>query len=206
MVRKILLPALLVLTSLALITGCGDFGKVEQGRVVAYDKEKKVVTFLQNKALSGTPQYVAPALVFATPADPGEMGKEPVGGMLRMNVDADKKTITMYNPNTNALEVINFDLVENLKDVSVRRQHEKVYDKQTGKAKKFPQVDADKKTVTIYSARQEMLTVMKFSDADFARYKGDEWGAGDEIRIYYKEPGKALRLMNVSQTNIMSRK
>ena len=31
------------------------------------------------------------------------------------------------------------------------------------------------------------------------------WDAGDEVRIYYKEEGKSLRFMNVSQTDIFKK-
>ena len=197
--------ALLALACLAL-AGCGDFGKIEQGRVVAFDKDKKTVTFLPNSALSGTPKYAAPPLVFAIPEDPAEMGRDPKGGMLRTNINIEKKLISMYNPQAKAIEDLSFELVENHTGVNVRRQHPLVYDAAARKPRVFPQVDAAKKTVTAYSARQQMLTVMKFSDADFAKYNGDQWGAGDEIRIYYKQPGKALRLMNITQTDITRRR
>jgi len=31
------------------------------------------------------------------------------------------------------------------------------------------------------------------------------WDAGDEVRIYYKEAGKALRFMNISKTDIFKK-
>ena len=198
---------LLALACLAL-AGCGDFGKIEQGRVVAYDKDKKVVTFLPNSEINPQkpPKYAAPPLVFAIPSDPEEMGREPKGGLLRVSINVEKKIISMYNPQTKAIEDLSFELVENHTGVNVRRQHPLVYDATARKPRVFPQSDAAKKTVTAYSARQQQLTVMKFSDADFARYQGDQWAAGDEIRIYYKQPGKAHRLMNVTQTDIMRRR
>jgi len=199
--------ALRVLACLAL-AGCGDYGKVEQGRVVAYDKDKKEVTFLPNSEANPAkaPKYAVPAKTFAIPADPQEMGKEPKGGMLRVNINVDKKIITMYNPKTQAFEDLSFELVENHQNVNVRRQNPLVWDAATRKAKVFPQSDDAKKTVTVYSMRQQQLTVMKFADADYAKYKGDQWGAGDEIRIYYKVDKKASRLMNVTQTDIMRRR
>ena len=199
--------ALLALACLAL-AGCGDYGKIEQGRVVHYDKDKKLVTLLPNSEINprNTPKYAAPPVVYAIPTDPEEMGREPKSGMLRVNVSVEKKIITMYNPQTKAFEDLSFELVENHTGVNVRRQHPLVWDPATRRARPFPQMDAAKKTVTIYSARQQQLTVMKLADADFAKYKGDEWGAGDEIRIYYKESGKARRLMNITQTDIMRRR
>lgn len=203
MVRKIL-PALLALASIAL-AGCGDFGKVEQGRVVAFDKEKKTVTFLKNNAGINNPQYVAPAVTFALPTDPEEMGPEP-SVALRAGLDVTKKIITMYNPQTKALEELPFELVSNQTDVSLRRQNPLVYDRATRKARVFPQVDNANRTIKIYSNRQQMLTEIKLSEADFAKYKEKDWGSGDEIRLYYREAGKAARLMNISKTDITRRR
>ena len=214
MVSRILL-AFLALAGLAL-AGCGGYGTVEQGRVIHYDKDKKIVTFLPNNEDNPqkAPNYRLPVHVFAMPTDPGEMGREPKSGQLRVNVDTAKKIISMYNPEKNVIEDIPFELVENTTGVELRRRHPLVWDPATRRARPFPQVNAEKKTVTVYSARQSQVTVLKLSDADFTRYKGDQWGAGDEVRIYYKEagkmtaesPGKSLRFMNVTQTDIMRRR
>ena len=44
MVRKIL-PPLLALAGL-MLAGCGEYGAVEQGRAVAFDKEKSLVSII----------------------------------------------------------------------------------------------------------------------------------------------------------------
>ncbi len=209
MVRKILLP-LLALVSLSL-AACGEYGQVEQGRTVAFDKEKGLVTIIKDNqegrnADDRNPQYtVLPPHVFQMPADPAERGADPSAG-LRVNLDAKNNIITMYNPNTQQFDKLPFEMVQKEENVSVRKQHPLVYDAATKKARPFPVVDAEKKTVTIYSGRQMLYTVIKLSDADFAKYKDKDWAAGDDVRIYYRESGKALRFMNVSKTDLTRRK
>jgi hypothetical protein len=72
------------------------------------------------------------------------------------------------------------------------------------KDKKLPAVDKDKKTITIYSGRQKLYVVVQVGD-EFMKYPDAEWDAGDEVRIYYKEDGKALRFMNISKTDIFKK-
>lgn len=207
MVRKIL-PLLLVLIGLSL-TACGEYGKVEQGRTVAYDKTTTPPTawIIQDSGIDDKhPQYtVLPAHPFQIPADPAEMGAEPFAA-LRVKLDVEQKIITMYNLETKQFDKLSFELVEKHDNVSVRRQHALVYDKDTGKARHFPVINEAERTITIYSARQEMLATIKLSEDDFGKYKGDEWDAGDEVRVYYKEPGKSLRFMNVTKTDFSRRK
>jgi hypothetical protein len=190
-----------------MLAGCGDYGKVEQGRVVAFDKEKSTVTFSadSNIAHKKQPAYnVLPPRVYTLPTDPVERGADPTPGM-RLNLDVDKKIIAMFNPQTKLIENLPFEVVADTKDVDVRRQHPLVWDAATKKAKKFPVIDAANKTVEIYSGRQKRLTTLKLSEADFSKYKEGDWGSGDDVRIYYKEPGKALRFMNITKTNLGGR-
>lgn len=207
MVRKIL-PMLLVLIGLSL-TACGEYGKVEQGRTVGYDKTTTPPTawIIQDSGIiDRSPQYtVLPAHPFQTPEDAGEMGAEPFVGK-RVKLDLEKKEIVMYNENTKQFDHLPFELIENHEKVSVRRQHPLVYDTTTGKARKFPVVNEAESTLTIYSVRQEVLSTIKLSPEDFAKYSGDDWDAGDEVRVYYKEPGKSLRFMNITKTDFSRRK
>ena len=202
--RKLLLP-LLALMGLAL-AGCGEYGQVEQGRTVGFDKEAATVTIIKDNGIDDrNPQYtVLPPHTFQLPADPAERGADPAVG-LRVNLDAKNNIITMYNPKTQQFDKLPFTMVQKEENVNVRRQHPLVYDAATKKARTFPVVDAEKKTVTIYSGRQQLYTVIKLSDEDFAKYGEKDWAAGDDVRIYYKESGKALRFMNVSKTDITRR-
>lgn len=208
MVRKIL-PMLLVLIGLSLV-GCGGHdGLVEQGRVVKFDKSTTPPTawiIRDNGIDDRNPDYsVFPAHKFVVPSDPAEMGQEPFAA-LRLKLDVDKKLITMYNFETGQPDLLPFELLEKHEGVSVRKQHPLVYDPATKKERHFPVIKADEQTITIYSRRQEMLATIKLSPEDFNKYHEDDWDAGDEVRIYYKEDGKALRFMNVTRTDFTKRK
>jgi len=213
MVRKIL-PLLLVLTGLMLV-GCGEYGKVEQGRTVYFDKEKSTVGIVVDDNLDPKkpPNYATlPAHFFVLPADPIERGEDPTPAR-RMNLDVEKKIITMYNSDTKSFEDLPFEVMEDHKDVDLRRRHPLVWDRTTRRAIRFPRVNAAEKTITIYSTRQLRLTTIKLSEENFGKYKEGEWGAGDEVRIYYREgygnspdkPGKSLRFMNITKTDITRR-
>lgn len=207
MVRKII-PMLLALLSLSL-TACGEFGEVIQGRVVAYDRTTTPPTawiIKDNGTDSRNPVYdVLPAIPFTIPTNPAEMGQEPDVG-LRLRLDVDAKIITMYNPETKAFDRLPFELVAKHEGVDPRRRHALVFDSATGKERVFPVVNEDTQEITIFSRRQQMLTTIRLSPEDFAKYRAKDWNAGDEVRIYYREKGKSLRFMNVTKTDFTKRK
>jgi hypothetical protein len=207
MVRKIL-PMLLVLIGLSLV-GCGEYGKVEQGRTVGFDTTKKppVVWIIKDDGLiEGKPQYtVLPAHPFELPALESETGAATAVGK-RINLNVEGKIITMYNEKTQQFDKLPFEVVKDDMNVSVRAKHPLVWDDATGKARKFPVINEEEKQITIYSRRQNRLTTIKLAPADFAKYSGEDWDAGDEVRIYYKQPGKALRFMNITKTDFSRRK
>ncbi|GFK94090.1 hypothetical protein NNJEOMEG_01929 [Fundidesulfovibrio magnetotacticus] len=194
---------LLAALALASLVGCSDFGKVDQGRVVAYDKDAGKVTFIRDKKAEPlNPDYSGlPAVTYTIPTNPEEMGPAPKAG-LRMKLDTQKSQIVIYDPKEQNFKTIGFkihDMQEN-----VERDHPLVFDKATGKAKVFPMVDKTKKTVTVYSARQKMLVTFSVPD-EYMTWPDSTWDAGDEVRVYYKEDGKSLRFMNISKTDIFKK-
>ena len=197
MAKRYIWLSVVGLLPLALALGCGELGKVDQGRVVAYDSAKGVVTLIQDKkAEPGKPDYnTLPPHSYAIPADPGEMGPEPKAG-LRMKLDMDKKLITIYDPETKAFKDISFEIVEQKTGIAK--------DNPLVEGKKLPAVDKEKKTLTIYSGRQKLYAVITLPE-EYLDRPASTWDAGDEVRVYYKEPGKALRLMNVSKTDIFKK-
>ena len=187
----------LAILSAAFLSGCGEFGKVDQGRVIAYDEAKGTVTFIRDlKADVGRPDYThLPPVTFEVPKDPDEMGPEPKAG-LRMKLDPKAREIVIFDPATQNFKKIPYTLID---------QKEKV-----GKSdplvagKQFPVVDRVKKTITIYSGRQRLLVTFSLPDEYFT-LPDHTWDAGDEVRVYYKVPGKALRFMNITRTDIFKK-
>lgn len=197
MIRKLYRMFLATLLPLGLFLGCGEMGKVDQGRVIEYDKAKGIVTLIQDKkADPGAPDYsTLPPHTYTIPADPREMGPEPKPGK-RMKLDVDKREIVIFDPATQNFKTIKFDLVDKKEGVAK--------DDPLVAGKTFPIIDKEKRTISVYSGRQKLLVVFSVPEEYFA-LPPDTWEAGDEVRIYYKEPGKALRLMNITRTDIFKK-
>ncbi len=70
--------------------------------------------------------------------------------------------------------------------------------------KNFRLLIGQKKTITIYSKRQQTLITFSLPEEYFALPEYT-WDSGDEVRIYYKEEGKARRFMNVTKTDIFKK-
>lgn len=200
MCMKSMWRTLLVALPLALLMGCSEPGKVDQGRVISYDDATKTMVFIRDKANdTQNPDYTyLPPVTYILPTDPAEVGPLPKAGG-RMKIDNKKNQITIFDPATQNFKTIDFVMVDFKENID--KNHPLVYDKETEKAKKFPVIDKDKKTVTIYSGRQKTLSVIQLPEEYFAM-PDSTWDAGDEARVYYKEEGKALRFMNISKTNI----
>jgi len=203
MSMKSMWRTLLVALPLMLLVGCSEPGKVDQGRVIKYDKDTKTMVMIRDKANdTQNPDYTyLPPVTYTMPTDPAEMGPEPKAGG-RMKIDNKKNQITIFDPATQNFKTIDFVMVDYKENID--KNHPLVYDKEADKAKKFPVVDKDKKTVTIYSGRQKTLSVIQLPEEYFAM-PDNTWDAGDEARVYYKEEGKALRFMNISKTNIFKK-
>jgi len=194
--KKFCWLTLLAILTAGLLLGCGEMGKVEQGRVIGFDNAKATVTFIHDvKADPGNPDYSGAPLTFALPTDPMDRGEDPKAGM-RMKLDAKAKEITIYDPPTKSFKKITYTLIDQKEKVSK--------DDPLVKGKKFPMVDRTKKAITIYSGRQKLLTTFSVPD-EYMGLPDNTWEAGDEIRIYYKEPGKALRFQNITKTDIFKK-
>ncbi|MBI4642358.1 MAG: DUF4881 domain-containing protein [Deltaproteobacteria bacterium] len=187
---------LLAILPFALLCGCGEMGKVDQGRVIAFDKNKETVTFIVDvKHDPANPDYSGAPITFALPKVPSERGEDPKFGK-RMKLDTKAREIVIFDDATKSFKKIPYTLIDE-KD-GVDKNNPLVKDK------KFPAVDKAKKTVTIYSGRQKILITFSLPEEYFA-LPDDTWEAGDEVRVYYKEPGKALRFMNITRTDIFKK-
>lgn len=185
------------LLCLALTLGC-DFGKVNQGRVIEYNQTTGEVTYIRdsNYMEPGKPKYdILPPVTVKIPVDPKEMGPEPEAGK-RMLLDYQNRKIVIFDTESQDFLTINYTLIE---------QHDNVFrDDPRVAGKEFPVVDREKKTITVYSARQRELVTFSVPDQYFQR-PDNTWKAGDEIRYYYKDPTQSLRMMNVTKTDIFKK-
>lgn len=200
MIARRILPLLVALLVLPALFGCKEYGKVMQGRVVEFDKEKQQVTFITEVAHDWkNPRYKGlPPVTMTMPTDPMEMGPEPKAGG-RIELDMSSSRFIVYDKATQGFKDVPFTLVDSLK--GVEGDHPLLVDAASGQPKKFPVVDKEKKTITVYSKRQKVLTTVQVAD-EFLSLPVSTWDAGDEVRIYYLEEGKAQRFMNMSKTDI----
>ena len=203
MIKKFILLAFLTVLSFGYFTACGKLGNVDQGRVIEFDNEKGVVTLIRDfKADPMKPDYThLPPYIYEMPKDPSEIGALPKAGK-RMKLDTEKKQIVIFDTATQNFKTIDYILISQTEKIS--GDDPQVYDQAGDKPKIFPMIDREKKSITVYSKRQKILTTFSLPDEYFA-LPDDTWDSGDEVRIYYKEEGKAKRFMNLSKTDIFKK-
>jgi hypothetical protein len=180
---------LLACAALLFTLGC-DFGKVEQGRVIGYDHRNGIVTLIPSTAI-GTDK--ASPITVRVPQDPKEMGPAPEAGK-RLLFDTQNKKLVVFDAAAGAIKTFTYTPVVELTNIAND-------DKQV-KGVKFPVIDREKKTITLYSSRDKKLVTFTVADEHFSLPE-DTWKAGDDVRYYFKQPGQALRMMNVTKTNVM---
>lgn len=182
-------------------SGCGKLGQVDQGRVIQFDKAKWTVTIIRDvKSDPQNPDYThLPPITYALPTDPNEMGPDPKAG-LRMKLDTQKNEIVIYDPTAQNFKTIQYTLIDQKENIA--KDNPLVLDGE--QPKKYPAIDREKKTITIYSKRQKILTTFSLPEEYFA-LPDYTWDNGDEIRVYYKEEGKSLRFMNITKTDIFKK-
>jgi hypothetical protein len=183
--------------TLALLLGCGELGKVDQGRVISTDLANKKITIIRDtKHQPGKPVYdQMPPVVFMLPTVRSEMGPEPKAGKL-MDVDHKVREIVIFDDATQNFRRIKYNPIDEKEGVGLRSPL--VADK------KFPIVDRAKKAVTVYDKRKRLLTTFTLPEEYFAM-PDHTFGFGDEVRIYAKKAGQADRLMNISETDIFKK-
>jgi len=170
---------LLVLPVWLMLVACGSLGKVEQGRVIAYDQHTKRVTLIREP-------NVLPPVTIDAPNDPDEMGPAPSAGGL-IAVDSAHRRLVVYDRTTQSLKTIAYTPLIERRNIA--------------KSPGPPLVDRTGKTITFYAASDHELITIAASD-DLLAMPSDTWRAGDVVRYYYKDPSRALRLMNVTKTDL----
>jgi hypothetical protein len=180
------IAALACAAALAMV-GCGKQGQVVQGRVITYDAQARQVTLIPEQAgAAGSSPGILPPVTIGTPEDPDEMGPAPAAGGL-MLLDSKHRRIVISDRAAQSFRTIAYTPLEERYNVA----------KSPGR----PALDRVKKTITIYSAKDRSLITFAASDGLLAM-PADTWRAGDVVRYYYKDPARALRLMNVTKTDL----
>jgi hypothetical protein len=180
-----------------ILAGCGHvvkFGEVNQGRVVHYDRQAGLVTFIQDSNYRNPtrPRFdVLPPVTVRVPVDPSEMGPAPEAGKL-LALDTAGRQLVTYDAGAQRFRTISYTPIEERRRVAPNDSRLRA---------RLPLIDREKKTITTYEPVARVLLTFSVSDADF-NLPEDTWKAGDEIRYYYKQPGQALRMMNVTKTDI----
>jgi len=194
--KKLSWLSLLAILPFVLIQGCGEQGKVDQGRVIAFDQDKETVTIINDvKHDAANPDYSGAVVTFALPKDPAERGEDPKAG-LRLKLDTKAREIVIYDSASKSIKKIAYTLIDQKENVAKNSP--------LVEGKKFPIVDKDKQAVTVYSGRQKLLVTFSVPEEYLTR-PDNTWEAGDEVRIYYKQPGKAARFMNITRTDIFKK-
>ena len=183
--RRILVAGAAVLW----MAGCGGMGTVEQGRVIGYDRTSGQVTLIRDSTGGKAPRAVydtLPPISVKSPSDPHEMGPEPQAGKL-MAVDLKNRLITIYDSAANQFRTVSYTPLEERHNVA----------KGTG----FPLIDREKRTVSLYWRDDHTVITFPASD-DLLALPADTWKGGDIVRYYFKNPDQALRMMNVTRTDL----
>ena len=190
-----ILALLLACTPVLITLGCSNFGKVEQGRVIAFDKQNGLVTvILDSSGDADKPSYdKLPPVTVKTPENPNEMGPAPEAGK-RLLFDTQNRKLVVFDSVSGTIKTITYTPLSELAKVAA--------DDKRVKGGKFPIIDRETKTITLYSSRDKKLVTFTVADEYFSLPE-DTWKAGDDVRYYFKQPGQALRLMNVTRTNVM---
>lgn len=173
---------------LLISSGCGISGKVEQGRVIAYDRDSGRVTLIPESPDSTRGPGVLPPVTVRTPADPAEMGPEPAAGKLLL-IDPKSRELVVFDPATQGFRRFSYTVLEERRNAAAAP----------------PAVDRARKTIRIYSRADRMALTIAASDEMLA-LADDTWRFGDVVRYYYKDPAQALRFMNVTRTDLSSSK
>lgn len=178
----------------AWLAGCG-FGRVNQGQVIEYRQAEGLVTLISdsNYRDPAHPRFdILPPVTIHVPADRREMGPAPEAGKL-LQLDRRNRRAVIFDSRAGSLRTVAFHLTA----------------EQTGvgpgdarlRANRFPVVDRAHKAITIYSPRDRTIMTFSVTEECFA-LPDDSWKIGDEVRYYYKDPQRALRLMNVTKTDL----
>jgi len=192
--RKLIIAMLLILP-VAFICGC-EYGKVDQGRVIKIDMDKGIVTLIRDvKNDQQNPEYAyLPALSYSLPKNPAEMGAEPKAGMRMKLVCHEERDHDLRHGHS---EIQDHTVHADRAEKNVAKDDPLVYDASQQKAKKFPAIDKEKKTISITPEGRKFDHFLRCptSTSAFRLHVGRR----RRSRIYLQGRRKSLRFMNNQQ-------
>jgi hypothetical protein len=135
---------------------------------------------------------VLPPVTIQIPDDPRQMGPAPRAGRL-ISVDSSNRKVVIYDPATQSFQSIG---------VNVIARRDGVFpDDPAVKGAALPKIDRERKAITVYSPEHRQLVTFTVPD-EYLGLPAETWEMGDEVRYYYKDPHKAIRLMNVTRAGL----
>jgi hypothetical protein len=175
--------------------GCKEKEKIDQGRVIQFDKSKGVLQVILNKSSDHlSPDYSAlPPVSYKLPSDLQDIGFIPKAG-LRIKLDAEKNEIIIFDEATQGFKILKYTPVDR-KD-NVAKDNPLVLE--NGQPKKFPAVDKEKNIFTIYSERQNILTTFSLPP-EYSALPVFTWDAGDEVLVHYQGDGPDRKVTKIVQ-------
>jgi len=150
--------------------GSMAMGEEIMGRCVNIDKEKNTITIIKDAANDkANPNFQLPPATFELPAgvEAPKFGK-------RIKLDTKENKLKYYDDASNSFKSIDFTPVEKID--AVEPADARVANK------KFPAIDKEKKTVTIYSKRQKVLTVIGVPDSALTLSE-KTYDSGDDLKL-----------------------
>ena len=195
-IGKRVLTLLLACAPVLFSLGCSDFG---QGRSGAGDRIRQSTRTGHGDSRLGSYRQTNRSMTCCRPftvkipADPDEMGPTPAAGK-RLLFDPNSKKIVFFDTAAGTIKTVTYTPL--MEAANVDKDDPRV------KGIKFPVIDRQNKAITIYSSRDKKLVKFTLADEYFA-LPDDTWQAGDDVRYYFKQPGQALRMMNVTATDVM---
>lgn len=181
-----------------LLAACDFNGGVEQGRCVEFNRDANTVTMVVDTTLDQhNPHYSGKVDTFKLPTNPLDMGPEPEAGGCLM-IEPEKNQLVYYDASSKSIRELPIEVVHIARDVDEKSRE--VRDK------KFPVIDREKRTVTLYSPRLQELITFRVAEDDL-KMAPYIFTLGNEVRIAFRKdmPGQAIRFMNVSKTSIFTR-
>lgn len=172
---------IVVLSLLALsLFASAALAETIMGRVVAFDKAKRIITVVKDANNDkANPDFQLPPVSFELPSD-----VDRVKAGKRIKLDLKENKLKYFDDASVSFKTIDFTLVE--KKEGIEAEDPIVANSS------FPAIDKEKKTVSIFSRRQKVLTIISVPD-DALNLPVNVYDSGDDLTLTV-EGGKLTKI------------